>query len=222
MSINNPDTNDHPLTVARAAEMWDEHHTPAHPILRWALAHESERKATLALLRAAHDAGREYERANPEDDRPREPQNDPNVKIIEHVTRDDVRPGDHLVWESTREKDGVTITERREGIAHHRDSFGDWWTEGGAWLTLGEGEGVTLTIRRPIQELPTEPGAVIVPADGHEYIEATLGGVTCRTREAFLSAGGLWMGVWRSSSGQVLLAVSREFIVQDTWKVDDR
>lgn len=55
---------DHPLTRAVAAEMWDEHHTPAHPILRWALAHETEREATLALLRAAFDAGREHERTN--------------------------------------------------------------------------------------------------------------------------------------------------------------
>ena len=54
----------HPLTETDAAELWDEHHTPAHPILRWELAHESERKATLALLRAAFDAGREHERAN--------------------------------------------------------------------------------------------------------------------------------------------------------------
>lgn len=54
----------HPLTETDAAELWDEHHTPAHPILRWALAHESERKATLALLRAAFDAGREHERTN--------------------------------------------------------------------------------------------------------------------------------------------------------------
>ena len=55
---------DHPLTRAVAAEMWDEHHTPASPILRWALASEVEREATLALLRAAFDAGREHERAN--------------------------------------------------------------------------------------------------------------------------------------------------------------
>ena len=51
----------HPLTETDAAELWDEHHTPAHPILRWALAHESERKATLALLRAAFDAGQKYQ-----------------------------------------------------------------------------------------------------------------------------------------------------------------
>ena len=55
---------DHPLTETVAAEMWDEHHTPAHPILRWSLAHETEREATLALLRAAFDAGREHERTN--------------------------------------------------------------------------------------------------------------------------------------------------------------
>ena len=54
-------TTQHPLTETDAAEMWDEHHTPAHPILRWSLAHETEREATLALLRAAFDAGQKYQ-----------------------------------------------------------------------------------------------------------------------------------------------------------------
>lgn len=58
-------TTQHPLTETAAAGLWDEHHTPAHPILCWSLAHESEREATLALLRAAFDAGREHERATP-------------------------------------------------------------------------------------------------------------------------------------------------------------
>ena len=38
-------------------------------------------------------------------------------------------------------------------------------------------EGVTALRKanphRPVQELPTKPGTVIVPADGHEYITAT-------------------------------------------------
>ena len=53
---------DHPLTDDDAADLWDEHYTPAHPILRWELAHEIERTATLALLRTTFDKGREYER----------------------------------------------------------------------------------------------------------------------------------------------------------------
>lgn len=54
--------------------------------------------------------------------------NTPNVKIIENAALDDVRPGDHLTWERVTTIDGVTITTRYEGIAHHRDEDGDWWT----------------------------------------------------------------------------------------------
>ena len=75
---------------------------------------------------------------------------DTNVKIIENATRDDVRPGDHITWEQTQSPDGATIYERREGIAHHRDHYGDWCTKGGMWLTDLAGEGTTITIRRPI------------------------------------------------------------------------
>ena len=43
-------------------------------------------------------------------------------------------------------------------------------------------EGVTALRKanphRPVQELPTTPGTVIVPADGHEYITATVFGET--------------------------------------------
>ena len=72
------------------------------------------------------------------------------VQVIENATRDDVRPGDHIVWEHTETLHGVTRTVRREGIAHHRDQEGDWCTEEGRWLTNGEDEGTTITIRRPI------------------------------------------------------------------------
>ena len=75
--------------------------------------------------------------------------NDPNVKIIENATLDDVRPGDHLVWEYTREVDGVTITARREGIAACRYGNADWYTKDGLWITDVNFPG-TLTIRRPI------------------------------------------------------------------------
>ena len=73
-----------------------------------------------------------------------------NVKIIENASLDEVRPGDHLTWEHTREVDGVTVTVRREGVAGARYGNADWYTKDGMWITEGEGEGVTLTIRRPI------------------------------------------------------------------------
>ena len=90
----------------------------------------------------------------------------PDVKTIENATGDDVRPGDHITWEQTEVRKGVTRTVRREGIAHHRDSFGAWWTEDHGLIT--NGEGIALTLRRPVQDLPTEPGTVLDPADGHE------------------------------------------------------
>ena len=74
-------------------------------------------------------------------------------QIIKNARLDDVIPGDHLVWEYTREVDGVTITARREGVAGARYGNADWYTKDGMWITEGEGERVTLTIRRPIKEV---------------------------------------------------------------------
>ena len=73
---------------------------------------------------------------------------EPNMQIIENASLDDVCPGDHVTWEEDRVYHGVTAFERHEGIAHHRDSSGDWCTEEGAWITCGEG--TTLTIRRTV------------------------------------------------------------------------
>ena len=149
--------------------------------------------------------------------------NDPNVQVIENATRDDVRPGDHLILETPRLWRDVTITTRREGIAHHRDGDGDgdWCTEDGVWLTDFSDASGTLTIRRPVKELPTTPRTVIVPADGHEYIEAVVSGVVWRTREAVLGLDGRWHGVWRAG----LVAVgstSADSITPVTWKVDEK
>ena len=198
MSINNPDTNDHPLTVARAAELWGDH-APSY-LGQWRSMSNDRRAHAVSLLRAGFNVGRQHERTNPEDDRPWEPLNGP------------VRVGDEV----RQDLYGIT---RTAVVARVDENGNPWSVEGYIIGVLDDG---TWHVRRAVQELPTTSETVIVANDGHEYIEATLGGVTCRTREAFLSAGGLWMGVWRSSSGQVLLAVSREFIVQDTWKVDDR
>lgn len=77
----------------------------------------------------------------------------PDVKTIENATGDDVRPGDHITWEESKESEGVTVFERREGIAHRRDSEGDWWAKGSSLcITFGEGEGITLKIRPAAQD----------------------------------------------------------------------
>lgn len=106
----------------------------------------------------------------------------PKVQTIENATLDDVRPGDHLDWEWTRVRNGVTITSQRVGIAYHRDSDGDWWAVEGGWLTQGEGKDITLTIRRPAVEeveLPTEPCVL----------------TDVRLREALVAGAALWTGL---------------------------
>ncbi|MCV7529062.1 hypothetical protein M3D01_004125 [Micrococcus luteus] len=147
--------------------------------------------------------------------------NDANAQVIENATRDDVRPGDHVTWEYTGAREGVTTFERREGIAHHRDSDGDWCAEGGRYITYSEGYGRTITIRRTVQELPTGLGAVIVAKEGGGGIEATVLGRVWHAREAVFGADGRWHGVWRSTSGAISYATPDQ-ITPGTWKVDDR
>ena len=72
---------------------------------------------------------------------------------------------------------------------------------------------------RSAAALPTKKGAVIIPADGHEYIEATMRGETVRAREATRSGSGGWYAAWRSGGQTSGLASSRE-ITPGTWKVE--
>ena len=147
--------------------------------------------------------------------------NNQTVQIIENATRADVRPGDHITWERVTTIDGVTITTRYEGIARCRDEGGDWWTGEGMYITADDA--ATITIRRAVQELPEEDGAVIVPAEGREFIEAEVGGIAHRAREAVLGANGWWYGAWRKAEGDGLLsAMFPKHISAPTWKVDDQ
>lgn len=145
----------------------------------------------------------------------------PRVKIIENATRDDVLPGDHITWDYTETFRGVTRTVRREGIAHDRGELDDWRTGDDGLITDGEEEGVTLTIRRPVQDLPTEPGTVIVNNDGGEYITATFAGEVYRAREAILLDPDHWHAAWRSDVG-VLPYIISERIDPSTWKKGNR
>ena len=72
-----------------------------------------------------------------------------NVQIIDNAQLDDVHPGDYIIWEYTREVDGVIITVRREGVAGARYGNADWYTKDWMWITESNHRG-TLTIRRPI------------------------------------------------------------------------
>lgn len=145
----------------------------------------------------------------------------PRMQTITPATLDDGLPGDHIVWEHTETVHGVTRTVRREGIAHHRDQEGDWCTEEDRWITNGEDEDITITIRRPVQDVPTEPGTVLEAADGHEYITATVGDETYRAREAILLDPDHWHAAWRSDEG-VLPYIISERIDADTCKKGNR
>lgn len=147
---------------------------------------------------------------------------DTHVQTIENATEDDVRAGDYVIWRWVREVFGRTINEVLDGIAHERDRDGDWFTKDGDLLTNGDGLGVTITIRRPVPELPTEPGAVIVPADGHEYITATVGGMTYHAREAILIGRDDWHAAWRSDAGvQVYMTPEQITPAPGRWATDE-
>ena len=146
---------------------------------------------------------------------------EPNVQIITNAALDDVRPGDHLTWDLTWTHRYVTLTNRREGIAFHRDEFGDWWAKDGGCITVDGQAGATLTIRRPVQEPPTEPGAVIVANDGHEHITATVGGMTYRASEAILLGRDDWHAAWRSGTSVTMYATP-DHITPGAWKVGNR
>ena len=77
-------------------------------------------------------------------------QNGPNMQTIENATGRDVRAGDYVIWETAENYDGITVTVRREGIARRHNDYGDWCTDGGAWLTGLEGDDITLTIHRAV------------------------------------------------------------------------
>ncbi len=102
------------------------------------------------------------------DARPWEPLNGGRVYVGDEVRRDYL---------------GTTTT----AVVGRVDEEGDPWTDEGRVIgILHEG---AWYVRRPAPELPMEDGAVIVPADGREFIE---------TNEGFASAlvhlGGKWYG----------------------------
>ena len=187
---------DHPLTEDRAVEMWDASPCPEGYEFRGMLTVEQD--ATVYAMRAAFDAGREHERTNPEDPRPWEPLDGPP------------RVGDEV----RQDRPGTTIT----AVVGRVDEVGDPWATGGNFI--GRIDFGTWYVRRAVQELPTEPDAVIERADGHKYITAMVNGETYRAREAMLS-GERWHAVWRrdSSRGAISFVRSHE-ITPGTWKVD--
>ena len=132
---------------------------------------------------------------------------------------DQVCVGDEVKWDYY----GLTMTATVARV----DKTGSLYTAAG--LHIGVRSVGTWYVRRPVQELPTEDGAVIVPADGHEFIEAKVNGRTYIAREAVVnqsdfSPANVLEGTWRSADNGARLGslVSRDFITPGTWKVDDQ
>lgn len=143
-----------------------------------------------------------------------------DFKIIENASLYDIRPGDHIIWERTWMMRGVTGIEHREGTAHHRNQDDDWCTEDGMWIAAGEGEGIDLTIHRPINDLPTDDGAVIVPIVENGVVEAGYSNIMYTTRHAtYDSLTDTWVGLWKRTNGDYTIArMSPGNIIKTTWK----
>lgn len=72
----------------------------------------------------------------------------------------------------------------------------------------------------------------IIPADGHEYIEAVVEGKKYRAREAVLDHNGQWQAAWREFkviltsdkkldiSYKLHTSVTPENIINGTWKIE--
>ena len=74
----------------------------------------------------------------------------------------------------------------------------------------------TWYVRRAVEELPTEDGAVIVPADGSDFIEQ-VGDCADYRRLTYDAASGRWIG-WDMLNHEAE-ALSPEYITPGTWKV---
>ena len=143
-----------------------------------------------------------------EGDRPWEPLNE----------GDPLNVGDEV----RRDHEGATVT----AVVGEVDEDGDPWTAEDGLIGLRRYG--TWYVRRAVQELPTEDGAVIVPAEGREFIEAEgLAGQTFIAREAVVcesdfGPANVLEGAWRraDTGARVGGQVSRDFITPGTWKVE--
>ena len=155
-----------------------------------------------------------------------------------------LEPTDAMVTDTLEAKYQLNLTSVRSILRvglNHPDAAGlfagedalraareQGWDQATRWIDSYQGgpNGRTTSARsanpyRPAPVLPTKPGAVIVPADGHEHITATVGGVTYHAREAILIGENQWHAAWRSDEG-VLIYVTPERIDAGTWKVGNR
>lgn len=123
---------DHPLTETDAAEMWDEHAGDTVPWDDW---YGGSRRALTALLRAAFDAGRKHERANPVDDRPWEPLKKGDPLHVGDEVRQDYSGVTRTAVVGRVGEDGTPWTTERDliGLLH----WGTWYVRRPQHITSG-------------------------------------------------------------------------------------
>ncbi|MCV7529057.1 hypothetical protein M3D01_004100 [Micrococcus luteus] len=141
-----------------------------------------------------------------------------------------VAPTDSSTWVSLGEDDplnvGDEVKRELEGFAvtavvARIGETGSLWAKGNQFIGIRDVG--TWYVRRTVQELPTTPRTVIVPADGHEYIEAVVSGAVWRTREAVLGLDGRWHGAWRVGSGRLAVeSTGSDSITPGTWKAEEK
>ena len=191
-------TTDHPLTDTAAAELWDAIAPNFNTMTTSQMSRLRFVECIKAVIRDAFDAGREHERTTPAAgaDRPWEPLTARRVHVGDEVRQDLCNVTViAVVGEVDEGGDPRTAEGRLIGLLRH----GTWW------------------VRRPVQELPTEDGAVIVPAEGSEFIEQ-VGDCANYRRLTYDAASGRWIG-WDTLNHEAE-ALSPEYITPGTWKLD--
>lgn len=199
---------DHPMTDSRVRELWDKCLGPSgghtFATLYWV-----DSNTARAAMRAAYDAGSAEWKANAEAAAERAERAEEKLADSVHVDEDD-RPwmplgqDDPLNAGDEVRQDHLDITIT--AVVARVDGEGDPWTAEHA--LIGIRRYGTWHVRRATPTLPTEDGAVIVPAEGCEFIKTSDG--LCFY--VMVHAGDGW---WRGGADEV----ASEDITPDTWKV---
>ena len=173
------ENNAHPLTEDRAAELWDAH-VPL--VLNFRVWTWGDRNGILDALRAAYNAGRAEWKANAE----------AAAERAEHA--------------EDRLADSVHVDEAARRVEAAREQG---WDDAAGWVKRREAwtdeELRAANPHRPARVLPAEDGAVIVPADGYEFIWVEGGRYfdrltySSRTRRWYgvaINGGPAWASFW--------------------------
>lgn len=183
------ENNTHPLTEDRAADLWDKY---AGNTVAWDDWYGGSQRALTSLLRAAFDEGCTEWKANAE-------------AAAERAERAEDRLAD-----------SVHVDEAARRVEAAREQG---WDDAAQHIYNKGWEGVTALRKanphRPAPELPTEDGAVIVPADGRKFIEQ-VGDCANYRRLTYDAASGRWIG-WDTLNHEAD-ALFPKHITPGTWR----